>query len=170
MSLPAFDPLGALAALLAGGVRFVVVGGFAARLWGSPSITNDLDVCYSRDSENLERLAAVLVALHTRLRGAPADVPFVLDARTLAAGADFTFLTDVGALDILAAPAGTDGFDDLDRGAVEMDVGSELLVRIAALDDLIRMKRAAGRPKDRIELEVLGALREEIERGEPNQH
>ncbi|MGH9027964.1 MAG: hypothetical protein ACRDWD_17910 [Acidimicrobiia bacterium] len=168
MSLPAFDPLGALAALLAGGVRFVVVGGFAARLWGSPSITNDLDVCYRRDPENLERLAAVLRDLGARLRGAPADVPFVLDARTLDAGGDFTFATDVGALDILATPAGTHGFDDLDRGAMEMDLGDELQVRIAALDDLIRMKRACGRTKDRIEVEVLGALREEIERGEPN--
>lgn len=37
-------------------------------------------------------------------------------------------------------------------------------LRVAALDDLIAMKRAAGRPKDRIELEILGALREEIDR------
>jgi hypothetical protein len=168
MNLPAFDPLGALAALLAGGVRFVVVGGFAARLWGSPSITNDLDVCYSRDANDLELLATVLQTLGARLRGVPADVPFVLDAPTLAAGGDFTFVTDVGALDILASPAGTHGFEDLDRAAVEMELDRGLRVRIAALDDLIRMKRAAGRPKDRIELEVLGALREEIERGESN--
>jgi hypothetical protein len=35
---------------------------------------------------------------------------------------------------------------------------------VAGLDDLMAMKRAAGRPKDRVELEILGALREEVDR------
>jgi hypothetical protein len=36
-------------------------------------------------------------------------------------------------------------------------------VHVASLEDLMAMKRAAGRPKDRIELEILGALREELD-------
>jgi hypothetical protein len=167
VSLPSFDPLGALAALLDARVRFVVIGGLAARLWGSPSVTNDLDICYARDAENLDALAAVLQRLDARLRGAPRDAKFRLDARTLAAGSNYTFVTAAGSLDCIAVPAGTDGFDDVARGAVDMDLGDAIRVPVAGLDDLIRMKRAAGRRKDRIELEVLGALREEIDRLPP---
>lgn len=76
-----------------------------------------------------------------------------------------TFDTDFGALDILATPSGTSGFEDLAANAVEVELGGGLVVPVASLDDLIRMKRAAGRPKDRVELEILGALRDEIEAG-----
>lgn len=169
MSLPAFDPLGTLAALLDAQVRFVVIGGFAARLWGSPSVTNDLDICFAGDNENLDALAQVLRGLGARLRGAPRDVAFRLDARTLAAGGTFTFVTTAGSLDCVAEPAGTRGFDDIHAGAVVMDLGDGVRVLVAGIDDLIRMKRAAGRPKDRIELEVLGALREEIDRAPPRE-
>jgi len=100
--------------------------------------------------------------VRARLRGAPAGLPFGLDAQTLANGDSFTFTTDVGSLDILATPSGTSGYDDLARTSENVSAfGVEFAV--ASLDDLIRMKRAAGRPKDRIELEILGALREEID-------
>ena len=145
-------------------MRYVVIGAYAGRLLGSPSLTRDLDVCYARDAENLHALAQVLVDLRARLRGVPAgDVPFILDARTLRAGDTFTFTTDAGDFDIIGTPAGTSGYDELIRNARPMDLDG-IQVQVVALDDLIRMKRAAGRPKDRIELEVLGALREEIER------
>lgn len=164
MTTEPFDPLAALAALLAHGVRFVLIGGFAGRLHGSPSITGDLDICYARDEENLERLAVALIEMGARLRGAPPDLEFVLDARTFRTGGHFTFATAAGGLDCLGSPAGVASFDELDRNAVEMNLDG-LIVRVASLDDLIRMKRAAGQPKDLIEAEVLGALREEIEQG-----
>lgn len=162
----AFDPLRAIRTLVGHGVRFVLIGGFAGRLHGSPTLTNDLDLCYARDAANLEALAAALRSLGARLRGAPEDVPFILDAATLATGDRFTLQTDAGALDCLGAPAGVAGFDQLARTAVRMDLDG-LAVDVASVDDLIRMKQAAGRPKDLIEVEVLGALREEIERGRP---
>lgn len=144
-------------------VRYVLIGGLAAVLQGSPTVTRDIDICHARDEGNLVRLADALRDVHAQLRGAPAGLPFSLDARTLANGDSFTFTTDVGWLDVLATPAGTSGYDDLTRTAELMDAfGEEFLV--AGLDDLIRMKRAAGRPKDLIELEILGALREEIDR------
>lgn len=157
-----FQPASALETLLEHRVRFVLIGGLAARLHGSPSLTNDLDICYARDDQNFERLASALDALHARLRGAPPNVPFVLDAYTLRAGDHFTFDTDAGPLDILGIPAGTSGFESLDANAVEM-VFDYMRVRVASLDDLIRMKLAAGRPQDRVEAEILGALREELE-------
>jgi predicted nucleotidyltransferase len=161
----AFDPLGLLRALHDAGVEYVLIGGVAARLHGSPSLTRDLDICHSRERSNLERLAAVLTGLHARLRGVDDDVPFLLDARTLLAGANFTFITDAGDLDLLAAPAGVTGYDELAAHAVGIELAG-FTVYIARLDDLIRMKQAAGRPKDRVEVEILSALRDEIAEGD----
>lgn len=162
--LPAFDPLRLLQELTDAGVRFVVIGAFAGRLLGSPTLTRDLDVCYARDRANLEALAGVLVRLHARLGGVDEDVPFRVDARALAAGDSFTLVTDAGDLDILGTPQGTTGYDDLARTATETDLDG-FVVLVTSIDDLIRMKRAAGRPKDLIEVEVLGALRDEIDLG-----
>jgi len=156
-----FDWTRAVVALSDAGVRFIVIGAVAGRILGSPSLTRDLDVCYARDRDNLEALAGVLAGLHARLRGVREDVPFRLDARTLGADDAFTFVTDVGDLDILGVPSGTEGYEDLVRDAVEVRIDGRTVL-VASIDDLIRMKRAAGRPKDLIEIEVLGALREEL--------
>ena len=152
-----------LKTLASHGVEFLVVGGIAGALHGSSSITFDLDICHSRTFENLDCLEASLKQLGARLRGAPEDiVPW--DARTLLAEEIFTFATTWGDLDCMGAPAGTKGFNDLNANAVEMDIEG-MKIRVVSLNDLIRIKRASGRPKDRVELEVLGALREELEKG-----
>jgi hypothetical protein len=158
---PPFEPLGLLEELRSAGVDFVLIGGVAARLHGSPTLTRDLDICHSRDPRNLERLAEVLRRLHARLRGVDEPVPFVLDARTLAAGGNFTFTTDLGDLDLLAVPAGVAGYDELARLAEPIRLG-ETVVLVAALGDLIRMKRSTGRAKDQAEVEILAALRDEL--------
>ena len=162
MTAPAY--LDALEALVAHRVRFVVIGGAAANLHGSTTVTQDTDVCYARDDENLERLASALRDLNARLRGAPEDGPFILDAKSLRMGDAFTFETEAGALDILATPSGAPGgYEELARSADEMDIGG-FTVRVASIDDLIRMKRAAGRPRDLAMVEELGALRDEVDR------
>ena len=156
-----YDPFAALRTLRRHGVRFVVIGGVAGRLWGSPTMTNDLDICPARDRDNLRALAGALVELGARLRGVDEPVRFQLDPETLRRGQNFTFLTTAGALDVLGMPAGVHGFPELDSNAEDFDLGEALVVRVCSLDDLIRMKQAAGRPKDRIEAEVLAAVREE---------
>ncbi|HEX9161408.1 MAG TPA: hypothetical protein VF980_06835 [Thermoanaerobaculia bacterium] len=163
-SLAAFDPLRILKTLDSHHVRFVIIGGIAGRLWGSTTVTNDLDICYARDKANLEALATVLQELKVKLRGADRDLPFVADARTIDMGDHFTFTTSAGNLDCLGTPAGSGGYEALARTATRMDVGG-VDVLVASLDDLILMKRAARRPKDLVEVEILAALREEIDRG-----
>lgn len=163
MTTAAFDPLEILKTLDRHGVKFVVIGGIAGRLWGSTTVTNDLDICYGRDADNLKALAAALAELKAKLRGADRDLPFVADARALKLGDHFTFTTSAGNFDILGTPAGSHGYDSLARTATRMDVGG-VTVLVAAIEDLILMKRAAGRPKDLIEVEILTAVREEIER------
>lgn len=161
-----FNPKLAITALADAGVRFVLIGGMAAGVHGSSTITYDLDICYAGDHENLEQLSTVLKGLKATLRGAPKDIPFLLDAETLRRGDWFTFDTSSGALDILATPAGSGGFEDLERTAISIELyGTTVLV--AGLDDLIEMKVATGRPKDRMAAEILGALRDTLEaRGE----
>jgi predicted nucleotidyltransferase len=145
------------------GVEFIVIGGQAAALYGSPLPTYDIDLCYRRTAENLRRLAAALKELHPTLRGAPPDLPFRLDAESLALGSNFTFHTDRGPLDLLGwvEPFGT--YEDLLPHAETIPAGSVNLVTIG-LDDLIAIKRHVGRPKDKaalLQLEALKRLRGE---------
>lgn len=135
-------------------VEFVVIGGVAATLHGSARLTMDLDIAYARSPENLERIAAALAPLSPYLRGAPAGLPFTFDARTLAAGANFTLTTTAGPIDLLADVAGVDSFEELARSASVVEIFGRH-VRVASLEMLVRMKRAAGRPKD---LEVISEL------------
>jgi hypothetical protein len=144
-------------------VRYVLIGGVAAVTHGAAIVTMDIDICYARDDDNLARLSAALREVHATLRGADPNVPFPLDAKTLRDGDTFTFSTDIGPIDILGTPSGVTGYDELARTADPFDVfGQQVLV--ASIDDLIRMKRASGRPKDLLAAEELGALRDEIDR------
>jgi hypothetical protein len=90
-------------------------------------------------------------------------VPFRPDPATSADGDHFTFTTSAGNLDCLGTPAGTEGFDRLARNAETFEVAG-LQVQVASIEDLIAMKRAAGRPKDLIEVEVLDAIRRRTSR------
>ena len=161
---PDVSPLERFCALLAdAGVEFMVIGGQAEALMGSPRVTYDVDLCYRRTPENLERLARALRRLKLTLRGAPPDLKFRVDARALALGSNFTFEVDAEyPLDLLAylEPVGT--YEDLLPGSEVLQIGGKT-VRVIGLEDLIRIKRHLGRPKDReslLQLEAIKRLRE----------
>jgi hypothetical protein len=139
-------------------VDFVVVGGVAVVFQGYGRATKDLDITYAIGEDNLRRLGAVLVALHARLRGIPEDVPFVPDGRTLARTRLLTLDTDDGSLDLLADPPGAPPYTTLRERADRVDLNG-LVVAVAALDDLLAMKRAAGRPQDLIDIDALEVAR-----------
>src|SRR5262245_21400005 len=103
-------------------VDAVIIGGVAATLYGWAQLTNDLDVCYARNSENLEKLAAALQSVHARLRGAPDNLPFILDAETLRKGLNFTFITDMGTLDLLGEVRGVGFYEDVLAGSVTYEL------------------------------------------------
>lgn len=152
--------LGLIRQLSAAKVRFVLVGGFAGTVLGSPRTTVDLDIVYARDRENLTRLACALEPLAPKLRGAPPGLPFVLDLAALARGLNFTLTTRLGDLDLLGEVTGGGGYEDLLPHSRSIRVlGTE--VAVVTLPHLIRLKRAAGRPRDLAAVAELEALLEE---------
>ena len=149
-----------LRSLLSSGVDFILVGGVAANVHGSARATYDIDVVYQRSRENLTRVVGALAPLEPYLRGAPPGLPFVFDVDTLQRGLNFTLSTAAGPIDLLGEVTGAGAFDDLLPFTEHVTLfGMEC--RCATLDALIRMKRAAGRPKDLEAIAELEALREE---------
>jgi hypothetical protein len=148
-------------------VRYVLIGGMAAVLHGSALITADLDICPDPARDNLERLCNALRDVHARLRTAtePDGVEFECAPELLSRMQMLNMVTDFGAFDLSFRPAAFDGYDDLASHAETMSVAGAA-VTIASLDDVIRSKEAANRPKDLAALPQLYALRDEIARQE----
>jgi hypothetical protein len=160
-----FRPEDIVAVLEDHGVEYVVIGGFAATVHGSPHITRDVDITPSAVPDNLERLSAALRELQARVRTAdvPEGVAFDHDAASLAQVQMWNLVTRAGDLDISLVPSGTTGYDDLRRDAVTVEIHGRRM-RVASLADVIRSKEAAGRPKDRLALPVLRRILEEAMR------
>jgi len=145
------------------GVLYVVIGGLAAELRGSPYVTRDVDVTPARTRENFTRLASALRELDAKLRIPDMDEPLAisLDERSFEQGTTWTFVTKHGYLDVALLPDGTRGYDDLRRSATREQLTDAVTIFVASLADVIRSKEAAGREKDRA---VLPILRQVLER------
>ena len=159
-----FSPADIIACLARHQVDYVLIGGLAGGFHGSPAMTNDADICPSRDHENLERLAAALREMDARIRAAGVEpFKFACDATFLALmDVALNLTTRWGDFDISYHPAGSpNGYADLIPHAVAYDIDGAT-VMVASLADIIRSKRQAGRPKDHLTLPILEALQDEI--------
>ncbi len=167
MAEPELAPEKLLGILREHGVRFVLIGGFAAVVYGSPYLTTDVDVVPEWTKENLERLSEALEAMHARVwtPSEPRGLPFGHDAASLGNTNMWNLVTDHGRLDVTFVPTGTTGYDDLARDARHLVIlGVD--VDVAALADVIRSKEAAGREKDRVVLPVLRRILDQGQRFE----
>lgn len=158
-----FDPQALIATLNRHGVRYVVIGGIAGGVQGAVWATTDLDICYARGSGDHERLAAALAELKARPLDLPSGLRFRLDARALRRGETWTLSTDFGRLDLMGEPAPGLDYETLASQGRRF-VGQQQTYLVASLGDLITMKRAAGRAKDRAHIELIQAVQEELER------
>jgi hypothetical protein len=143
-------------------VAYVLVGGLAATIHGSPTVTFDVDVTPERSAANLRRLSAALTELSARIRteGVPDGLAFSHDDGLLGGAEVWNLTTDAGALDIVFTPPGTGGYQDLRKEAIELVILG-VPVTVSSLADVVRSKEAAGRPKDRLVLPQLRRLLEE---------
>ena len=146
-------------------VEYILVGGIAARAHGSARITQHVDICYARSDQNLARIVRALTPFSPYLRGAPSGLPFEFTARTLRAGLNFTLTTSVGDIDLFGDLIGGGGYEQLESHSSPVTIFGRS-VRLIDLPWLIRLKRAAGRPKDHEVLAELEALQEERAAGE----
>ena len=137
-------------------VEFIIVGGAAATAHGSARLTYDLDVVYKRSSDNIARVVNALKPIEPYLRGAPAGLPFDWSVETISKGLNFTLITTLGALDLLGEVVGGGGYEQLFPETIEVEIaGVDCLC--LNLERLIKVKRAAGRPKD---LETVAELQQ----------
>lgn len=160
----AFDPLRILSSLR--DVDYMVVGGFAAVLYGAPTVTGDLDIMPADNEENIARLSNVLASLRTVVRE-PRSTALRLEVtaellKQTAESADFggqlRTRTAAGPLDILWRLHDGRGYGDLVTESCLL-TEEELRVRVIGLDDLIEVKTAIGRPQDRAALPYLQEIR-----------
>lgn len=167
-ALAGFDPTRLAEVLERHGVAYVMIGAIAARLAGYPLATYDTDITPARDEANLERLAAALRELDARVYtvSVPEGLPFDVSARTLARGDVWNLVTSVGRVDILFHPAGSEGYEGLSKDASVFDVNG-VHVASASLPAIVRMKEAAGRPKD---LQAVAIIKAMLERDARRQH
>jgi hypothetical protein len=157
-----FDPVSICRILNEEQVDYVVVGGFASVILGSPLPTEDVDVLPERSHENLVRLANALRRMNAMIRTADEAVPAVLDAEFLAnMPVMLNLVTDFGILDLTFEPSGPlHGYADWSGDASSEEIAEGLVVRVASLDAIIDSKLAADRAKDRRALPYLESLRE----------
>lgn len=151
-----------LTALHDGGVEFILVGGVAARAHGASRFTQDVDISYARNDANLERVVAALAPFQPYLRGAPPGLPFAWTVRTLQAGLNFTLTTTAGDIGLLGEIIGGGRYEDLVSHTITASIFGRP-TKVLDVPWLIRVKRAAGRPKDLEVIAELEALQEEID-------
>ena len=164
--MPALDIERILTTLDRHGVDYVLIGGLAARLHGSPLLTEDVEITPSTEQDNLGRLAEAVKEMEARLRvaGAPEEgVPFEFDARSFRSSTSMTLVTRYGFVDLCFRPDGTGGYPDLIEAAETYEVYG-MRIKVASLGDVIRSKTAAGRERDLQALPTLRALEERLER------
>lgn len=160
--MPALNPELLLRTFAEHRVSYVMIGALAARFAGYPLLTSDADVTPAKDAQNLGRLAAALNDLKAKIftNSVPEGLPFDCSPKMLARADVWNLVTAAGRLDILFAPAGSGGFEELARTADHYDMlGVD--VPVASLEAIVRMKQAAGRPKD---LQAVAIIQAMIER------
>ncbi len=147
-----------LRALADGRVEFVLIGGLAVGMHGAVRATKDVDIPPDPAPDNLERLAATVRAIEGRQIGIDTEcLPHqATDADGLTAGGSLQLATIYGQLDIMQAGGTIPPYEELAEDALETDYEG-IRIRYCSRDHLIAMKRAAGRPRDLLDLDELGA-------------
>jgi predicted nucleotidyltransferase len=153
LSSPSFDQL--LVRLVHTDIRFVVIGGLALGSWGVVRGTKDCDIVPDPTPENLNSLARVTaeigghVQLGESLLGSEHSI-----AALLRNGERALIATQLGDLDVVQGLEGVPPYEELQAKAIDVEMEG-VTIAICALEHLRAMKRAAGRPRDLVDLDDL---------------
>jgi hypothetical protein len=156
-----FHPRELFQALARHGVEYVTVGGVAIQAHGAQRFTRDLDVVIATSKDNMDRLAAALSEVDARVLGPDGQRSRATPgAAMLASGDQWHLVTSFGRLDVLTLPVHLGSFADVRARAYDVPLG-DVIVPIAHREDLLRMKRASGRPQDLEDVRLLESLGDE---------
>lgn len=145
--------------LTKGGVKFVLVGGFAGVVHGCTYVTQDIDICCDFSAANLLALQETLKDLHPVHRMTPQRLKLKLTAESCAGFKNLYLDTDTGQVDCLASIQGLGNYEDVERWSEIRDLGGGLQIRVLTIDSLIKARRAMNRPRDREAVLQLEAIR-----------
>lgn len=159
--MPETKILKTLRTLSEGEVQFILVGGLAAVLHGAPIHTYDVDLVYSRDLPNRERLLKVLHSLGAFFRIQPERRLRPAESH-LAGGGHLNLITQYGPLDLLGTIGRNLGFEDLLPHSAEMRLGEDLVIRVLNLETIIAIKEELAGEKDIAMLPLLRRTLSEI--------
>ena len=148
--------------LTKGGVRFVLIGGFAGVVHGCTYVTQDIDICCDFSADNLLALQKALKGLHPVLRMTPQRLKLKLTTESCAKLKNLYLDTDIGQLDCLSFIKGLGNYEDVETLSEIRDIGDGLRIHVLTIDSLIKARKAMNRPRDKeavLQLEAIKKMR-----------
>lgn len=153
------DFLDLLHRLTQNNVEFVLIGGFAAAMYGSTMVTEDIDICCCFSMGNLLRLHDAIKDLHPVHRMTPNKIPLDLTSQNAAEFKNLYLDTDLGPLDCLSTVEGIGSFEQVAKASQRFETG-DLILSVLSLDALIQAKKALNRPRDQQAIIQLKAIQQ----------
>lgn len=148
--------------LIKGGVKFVLVGGFAGVVHGCTYVTQDVDICCDFSPDNLLTLQKTLKDLHPVHRMTPQRLKLKLTAENCARFKNLYLDTDIGQIDCIGCVQGLGTYENLKPLSEIRDIGGGLRIRVLTVDSLIKARKAMNRPHDKeavLQLEAIKKMR-----------
>ena len=142
-----------------GGVKFVLVGGFAGVVHGCTYVTQDIDICCNFSADNLLALQKVLKELHPVHRMTPQRLKLKLTVESCTKFKNLYLDTDIGQVDCLASIQGLGDYEDVKNLSEIRDLGGGLRIRVLTIDSLIKARKAMNRPRDKEAVLQLEAIK-----------
>ncbi len=162
--MPELDIRGILAELDRDGIEFIVIGGVAVGFHGYVRATKDVDIVPSPDPANLKRLARLLRRLDAQVEGAEEfdgeELPDPLDPEALGMGGNWVLRTRLGRFDIMQWIGEEALWEKLAPSAIQAEIDG-LTINVVSYEDLVALKKLAGRPEDLTDLQRLRQARGE---------
>ncbi len=128
-------------------VEFVIIGGYAAVVYGSSMVTEDLDLCVPFSRENMHNLLNALSDAHPSHRMIGDNLPLSESAKQLSSFRNLYLTTDFGYLDLLGSVAGIGSYEDVIKESEPIEL-FDFSCQVLKIDALIRAKEEMKRPKD----------------------